>query len=86
MISAMKNIELPMTLACAGIPRAAETYTNFGNVVTMPELKLVMMKSSKESEKESNAAPKIPGATKGDRKSTRLNSSHEWISRMPSSA
>ena len=22
----------------------------------------------------------------GDRKSTRLNSSHEWISRMPSSA
>ena len=23
---------------------------------------------------------------KGDRKSTRLNSSHEWISRMPSSA
>ena len=24
--------------------------------------------------------------TEGDRKSTRLNSSHEWISRMPSSA
>ena len=24
--------------------------------------------------------------TSGDRKSTRLNSSHEWISRMPSSA
>ena len=24
--------------------------------------------------------------TTGDRKSTRLNSSHEWISRMPSSA
>ena len=24
--------------------------------------------------------------THGDRKSTRLNSSHEWISRMPSSA
>ena len=30
----------------------------------------------------STAAP----ATKPDRKSTRLNSSHEWISRMPSSA
>ena len=26
------------------------------------------------------------GATPADRKSTRLNSSHEWISRMPSSA
>ena len=25
-------------------------------------------------------------AKSGDRKSTRLNSSHEWISRMPSSA
>ena len=27
-----------------------------------------------------------PGSYTGDRKSTRLNSSHEWISRMPSSA
>ena len=27
-----------------------------------------------------------PGELAGDRKSTRLNSSHEWISRMPSSA
>ena len=26
------------------------------------------------------------GVFEGDRKSTRLNSSHEWISRMPSSA
>ena len=26
------------------------------------------------------------GTVIGDRKSTRLNSSHEWISRMPSSA
>ena len=35
--------------------------------------------------------PKLPMITRymwvdGDRKSTRLNSSHEWISRMPSSA
>ena len=29
---------------------------------------------------------KAAAAKKGDRKSTRLNSSHEWISRMPSSA
>ena len=28
----------------------------------------------------------IKNAIGGDRKSTRLNSSHEWISRMPSSA
>ena len=28
----------------------------------------------------------VPGAQATDRKSTRLNSSHEWISRMPSSA
>ena len=33
------------------------------------------------------AAPLLePVALDGDRKSTRLNSSHEWISRMPSSA
>ena len=36
------------------------------------------------------AAHKVRGivlhTTRGDRKSTRLNSSHEWISRMPSSA
>ena len=29
---------------------------------------------------------RLPRARVGDRKSTRLNSSHEWISRMPSSA
>ena len=40
----------------------------------------------------SNAIPEIKSIcqyispVKGDRKSTRLNSSHEWISRMPSSA
>ena len=28
----------------------------------------------------------LASVTHGDRKSTRLNSSHEWISRMPSSA
>ena len=30
--------------------------------------------------------PLFKGSMRGDRKSTRLNSSHEWISRMPSSA
>ena len=33
-----------------------------------------------------NKATKFDTMVKGDRKSTRLNSSHEWISRMPSSA
>ena len=33
-----------------------------------------------------NGVYKIGNGTSTDRKSTRLNSSHEWISRMPSSA
>ena len=65
MISAMKNIALPITFASGGIPRADETQTNFGKVLTIPELKLVIMKSSKESEKASSAAPAIPGITNG---------------------
>jgi hypothetical protein len=32
------------------------------------------------------AGPGDPGVVEGDRKSTRLNSSHRYISRMPSSA
>jgi len=65
MIKAMKNIALPMTFASGGIPRAEETQTNLGNVLTIPELKLVMMKSSNESEKARRAAPAIPGITRG---------------------
>mgnify|MGYP003339802309 CR=1 FL=1 len=34
----------------------------------------------------SATAPGRPNRNAKDRKSTRLNSSHEWISRMPSSA
>ena len=55
----------PITLAWAGTPRADETQTNLGKVLTVPELKLVMMKSSKESENARRAAAAIPGATKG---------------------
>ena len=33
-----------------------------------------------------NVLPPMAGFLSADRKSTRLNSSHEWISRMPSSA
>ena len=35
---------------------------------------------------QNRATPKVLDVMKSDRKSTRLNSSHEWISRMPSSA
>ena len=56
---------LPITLAWAGMPRAADTYTNLGNVLTIPELKLVIMKSSNESENAKSAAPAIPGITSG---------------------
>jgi hypothetical protein len=68
---ARKNMPEPITFACAGMPRAAAVYTNFGNVITVPELKLVIIKSSKERLKARSAAPAIPGATKG--KVTLLN-------------
>ena len=64
-ISAIKNIALPMTFASGGIPRAEDTQTNFGKVLTIPELKLVIMKSSKESENARRAAPAMPGITRG---------------------
>ena len=63
-----------MTFACGGMPRAAETYTNFGNVVTLPELKFVMMKSSKDSANASSAAARMPGAASGS--VTRRNVCH----------
>ena len=78
-ISAIKNIEEPITFAWAGIPRAAAVYTNFGKVVTVPELKLVIIKSSKESEKERSAAAAIPGATNG--RVTLLNVCHSFAYR-----
>ena len=39
-----------------------------------------------ESASSSGAASSAPAASSQDRKSTRLNSSHQWKSRMPSSA
>src|SRR5919107_5157308 len=55
-----------MTFASAGIPRDAEMYTYFGNVETEPELKFVMMKSSKLSANDSSAAARIPGVSNGN--------------------
>ena len=43
----------------------------------------VNLLNKKQAEREKSLAEEIE---KADRKSTRLNSSHEWISRMPSSA
>ena len=64
-IRARKNIADAITLACAGMPRRDETQTNFGKVLTSPELKLVMMKSSNDSENASRAPAAMPGATSG---------------------
>ncbi len=65
------NISVPMTLTCMGTPRWATPQTYIGNVVVVPALRLVMMKSSKDSEKLSSAAPRMPGKTSG--KVTRQN-------------
>ena len=53
-----------------GIGVAAYAYTN----------------SSKKTVEESNFASEVQKAGERDRKSTRQNSSHEFVSRMPSSA
>ena len=42
---------MPTTLTCIGTPRWATPQTYIGNVVVWPALRLVMMKSSKDSEK-----------------------------------
>ena len=39
-----------------------------------------------EVQDQTNGADTIPNQSASDRKSTRLNSSHHWLSRMPSSA
>ena len=54
--SAIRNIAVPITLTCGGMPRCAEPQTNIGKVTVLPALKFVMMKSSKDSEKLSSAA------------------------------
>ena len=56
---------VPITLICGGMPRCEAPQTNMGNVTTLPELKLVTMKSSKDSENDSSAAATMPGTTSG---------------------
>lgn len=85
MAKAMRNIAVPMTLACAGTPRIDEIQTNLGNVVMVPELKLVMMKSSNESENASKAAAAIPGRTNGKVTRRKVSYSLAYKSRAASS-
>ena len=65
---------MPTTLTCGGMPRWAEPQTNIGKVIVLPWLKFVTMKSSKDSEKLSSAAARMPGKTSG--KVTRQNACH----------
>ena len=56
------------------MPRWAAPQTNIGKVTSCPAFRLVMMKSSKDSEKLSRAADRMPGKTSG--KVTRQNVCH----------
>ena len=56
---------VPTTLTCGGMPRCAAPQTYIGNVIVLPWLKLVTMKSSNDSEKLSSAAARMPGSTSG---------------------
>ena len=62
----------------------AKSYMDAGNLVP-DEVTINMLKSELEAFPEANGFI-FDGFPRTDRKSTRLNSSHEWISRMPSSA
>ena len=69
-----------------GVPRLATLARSRG--LTVPLLPVGLAYSSRLPLPGDVAAVEIgaPVTLEGDRKSTRLNSSHEWISRMPSSA
>ena len=77
---ASKNMAVPMTFACAGTPLIDEIQMNFGNVVMVPELKLVMMKSSKERERLKARQPRCQAGRAGmlpaGKSDTRLRTNH----------
>ena len=64
--SATRNITVPTTFTCCGMPRCAAPHTNIGKVIVLPWLKFVTMKSSNDSEKLSSAAARMPGKTSGN--------------------
>ena len=61
----MISITVPTTLICIGMVRRETPQTYIGNVVVVPAFRLVMMKSSNDSENASSAAPRMPGKTSG---------------------
>src|SRR5882757_101080 len=65
-ITASRNIAVPTTLICGGMSRWAEPHTYIGKVTVRPAFRFVMMKSSKDKEKLSSAAARMPGKTSGN--------------------
>ena len=55
------SITVPTTLICIGMVLRETPQTYIGNVVVLPAFRLVMMKSSNDSEKLSSAAPQDAG-------------------------
>ena len=63
------------------VPRSIEIYDQTGNRLILEEAKI---DPSDDTVMSAGGVPELPDGV--DRKSTRLNSRHEWVSRMPSSA
>ena len=85
------NGELVTVIGPNGAGKSTLIKTIFGLLtphtgkITFKNQNLVGLKSNQIVEKGMSYVPQIANVFP-DRKSTRLNSSHEWISRMPSSA
>ena len=71
----------PLTLT-----EEVSTFDGLGRVLAAPVVARVDVPPLDNSAMDGYALRSADVAAPGDRKSTRLNSSHEWISRMPSSA
>ncbi len=63
--TAMKKMAEPITFTCGGTPRAAWPQTYTGNVISLPELKYVITKSSTEIANASRPPARIAGARSG---------------------
>ncbi len=66
MSTATANMIAPTTFASGGIPRPAAPHTYMGNVTVWPLVKLVITKSSNDSENARSAAATMPGNTSGN--------------------
>ena len=63
--SATMKMALPITFTCGGAPTRAAPQTKSGNVISEPETKYVITKSSTERAKPSSAAESTAGAITG---------------------